>query len=95
MNKTERDEIFKAINNVSKKVNDIQKRLDEYFGNRCDVNEEGISVVDSTMQVMTEEIVPEIQETTMENSDVIDMLMTEILPQIMEIIEPLLTTKEG
>lgn len=94
MNKTERDEIFKAINNVSKKINDIQKRLDDYLGSRCDTNEEDISVVDSTMQVMTEKIVPEIQETTMENSDVIEMLMTETLPQIIDIIEPLLATEE-
>ena len=83
--------IYIAINEVSKKVNDIQKRLDSYLGSRCDTNEENISIVDSTMQVMTEEIVPEIKESTIENSDVIDMLMTEILPQIMEMIEPLTT----
>ena len=86
--------IYMAINAVSQKVNDIQRRLDEHLGNRCDTNEENISVVDSTMQVMTEEIVPNIQETTMENSDVIEMLMTETLPQIIDIIEPLLATEE-
>lgn len=86
--------IYMAINAVSQKVNDIQRRLDEHLGNRCDVNEENISVVDTTMQVMTEEIVPNIQEATIENSDIIDMLMTETLPQIMEMVEPLLETKE-
>lgn len=86
--------IYMAINAVSQKVNDIQRRLDEHLGNRCDVNEESISVVDTTMQVMTEEIVPNIQEATIENSDIIDMLMTETLPQIMEMVEPLLETKE-
>lgn len=86
--------IYMAINAVSQKVNDIQRRLDEHLGNRCDVNEENISVVDTTMQVMTEEIVPEIQETTMGNSDVIDLLMTETLPQIMEMVESLIPTEE-
>lgn len=86
--------IYIAINEVSKKVNDIQKRLDSYLGSRCDTNEENISIVDSTMQAVTEKIVPSIQETTMENSDVIEMLMTETLPQIIDMIEPLLATEE-
>ena len=46
MTKKEKSEIFKAINNVSKKVNEIQKRLDDHLGYRCDTNEENIEVTD-------------------------------------------------
>lgn len=46
MTKKEKSEIFKAINNVSKKVNEIQKRLDDYLGNRCDANEKSIEMTD-------------------------------------------------
>lgn len=38
--------IYKAINAVSQKVNEIQKRLDDYLGNRCDANEKSIDITD-------------------------------------------------
>lgn len=46
MTKKEKSEIFKAINNVSKKVNEIQKILDDHLGYRCDANEKNIEVAD-------------------------------------------------
>ena len=38
MTSKEREEIFKAINNVSKKVNELSQKIDSYFNNRCDDN---------------------------------------------------------
>lgn len=38
--------IYKAINAVSQKVNEIQKRLDDYLGNRCDANEKNLDTTD-------------------------------------------------
>lgn len=36
----------KAINEVSKKVNDIQRRLDAFFNDRCDENKESVNITD-------------------------------------------------
>ena len=38
MTNKEREEIFKAINNVSNKVNELSQKIDSYFNNRCDDN---------------------------------------------------------
>ena len=37
-------ETAKAINSLSKKINDIQLQLDKYFGNRCDENSNNIKM---------------------------------------------------
>lgn len=44
MNKTERDAIFKAINNVSKKVNETSLKLDELIQRINSLTDEKISI---------------------------------------------------
>ena len=44
MNKTERDAIFKAINNVSKKVNETSLKLDELIQRINSLTDEKISL---------------------------------------------------
>ena len=38
MTNKEKEEIFKAINDVSNKVNELSQKIDSYFNNRCDDN---------------------------------------------------------
>ena len=45
-------ETAKAINAISKKVNDLARRLDEHLGNRCDQNAEEISLADGGIMDM-------------------------------------------
>lgn len=42
----ELEKIYVTINELSKKVNNIQSMIDVYFGYRCDVNEESIEITD-------------------------------------------------
>lgn len=44
MNKTEREAIFKAINNVSKKVNETSSKLDELIQRFNSLTDEKISI---------------------------------------------------
>lgn len=68
-------EIAKAINTVSKKVNEIQKKIDSYFTNRCEDNE--ISINDNSdciielgeMSNSTDECSEEIAEIVSDNAD--------------------------
>lgn len=45
-------ETARAINALSKKVNDLTRRLDSYLGSRCDQNAEEISVADGGIMDM-------------------------------------------
>lgn len=43
-------EVLKAINNISKRINEVEKRLDDYFSNRHEENSSAIT--DTDMAVM-------------------------------------------
>lgn len=45
-------ETAKAINSLSKKVNDIARRLDSFLGSRCDKNVEEIRIADGGIMDM-------------------------------------------
>lgn len=45
-------EIAKAINHVSKKVNEMGGRSDRYFNQRCDENKEAIITAEQTITDM-------------------------------------------
>lgn len=47
-------EIAKAINRLSEKINNVQKRIDQYFENRCDQSAESISLTDGGIMDMAE-----------------------------------------
>ena len=49
-------ETVKAINNLSKKINDIQLQLDRYFGNRCDQNSENIKIDENGLLEVAETV---------------------------------------
>lgn len=38
--------IYIAINNISKKINEIQRSLDNFFGCKCEKNEKSIETTD-------------------------------------------------
>ena len=42
-------EVAKAINNLSKKVNDLVQRVDNALGSRCDENKESITNAEQTI----------------------------------------------
>ena len=49
MTQEEQERVFKAINNVSKKVMDIQKQLDDYFSQKHQENTESISITEDAI----------------------------------------------
>lgn len=49
-------ETAKAINSLSKKINDIQLQLDRYFGNRCDQNSENIKIDENGLLEVAETV---------------------------------------
>lgn len=87
-------ETAKAINNISKKSNEVERRLNEYFGKKCDENAENIEMVDTTMESMMLDTLPEIEESSIENSDNIDLIITELLPKIVEMIEEMMMSSD-
>ena len=49
-------ETAKAINSLSKKINDIQLQLDRYFGNRCNQNSENIKIDENGLLEVAETV---------------------------------------
>ena len=49
MTQEEQERVFKAINNVSKKVMDIQKQLDDYFSQKHEESTESIAVTEDAI----------------------------------------------
>ena len=42
-------EVIKAINTISKKINDLVQRVDNALGNRCDENKKSITVAEQSI----------------------------------------------
>ena len=49
MTQEEQERVFKAINNVSKKVMDIQKQLDDYFSQKHQESTNSISITEDAI----------------------------------------------
>ncbi len=50
------EEIAKALRELSEKINDVQRKIDRYFNNRCDNNAENIALVDCGIMDMAGEV---------------------------------------
>ena len=84
MNRNDREEIFKAINAVSHKVNDMSQILDEVMQRlNADANEK-IDIHSGTLSTITEDILPTMQDNTSGLSDLIDQILTSVIPDIIE-----------
>lgn len=84
MNREERKEIFKAINDVANRVNDVSQKLDEVMQRlNADANEK-IDTQDGALTTITEDVLPSMQEDTSGLSDLIDQILTDIIPQMIE-----------
>ena len=47
-------ETAKALKSLSEKINAVDRKIDKYFGNRCDQNAEEISVADGGIVEMAD-----------------------------------------
>ena len=84
MNRNDREEIFKAINAVSHKVNDMSQKLDEVMQRlNADANEK-IDIHSGTLSTITEDVLPTMQDNTSGLSDLIDQILTSVIPDIIE-----------
>lgn len=57
-------EIAKAINDVSKKLNDMGSKSDRYFNQRCDENKEAIITAEQTITDMDLAMIESEQQMT-------------------------------
>ena len=84
MNRNDREEIFKAINAVSHKVNDMSQKLDEVMQRlNADANEK-IDIHSGTLSTITEDVLPTMQDNTSGLYDLIDQILTSVIPDIIE-----------
>ena len=56
------EQIYKSINAVSNKVNEMSKRLDNFFGIKCDENAEQITLSEIALCDMSEDIESKMNE---------------------------------
>lgn len=84
MNNSEREEIFKAINAVSQKVNDMSSKLDEVMQMLNTNASEKISVNAGAISTLTEDILPTMHDDTSGLSELMDQVLTDIIPSMLE-----------
>ena len=84
MNKEDRNEIFKAINAVSRKVNDVSQKLDEVMQKLNMDSNERITVNNGAISSITEDVLPTMQDDTSNLSDMIDNILTDVIPSLAE-----------
>ena len=68
-------ETARAINALSKKVNDLTRRLDLYLGSRCDQNAEEINLADGGIMDMAN-IISSHDEAIAELAEIVSDLST-------------------
>ena len=84
MDSKEREEVFRAINEVSNKVNDLSVRLDEYIQKLNRDSNERITVNNDAISSITEDVLPTMQDDTSNLSDMIDNILTDVIPGLVE-----------
>ena len=84
MNKEDRNEIFKAINAVSRKVNDVSQKLDEVMQKLNRDSNERITVNNNAISSIAEDVLPTMQDDTSNLSDMIDNILTDVIPGLVE-----------
>lgn len=84
MDSKEREEIYQAINEVSNKVNDLSVRLDEYIQKLNMDSNERITVNNGAISSIAEDVLPTMQDDTSNLSDMIDNILTDVIPSLVE-----------
>lgn len=76
-------ETAKAINNISNKLNEVERKLDMFFNQKCDTNAENIEINTDTIATVMEVVLPTQSDTLDGVADTLDTLMTDIIPSLM------------
>lgn len=84
MDGKEREEVFKAINDVTNRINDVSQKLDEYIRKLNMDSNERITVNNGAISSITEDVLPTMQDDTSNLSDMIDNILTDIIPGLVE-----------
>ena len=84
MNRKEREEVFKAINDVAKRVNDVSQKLDEVMQKLNMDSNERITVNNGAISSITEDVLPTMQDDTYNLSNMIDNILTDVIPGLVE-----------
>ena len=84
MNRKEREEVFKAINAVANRVNDVSQKLDEVMHKLNMDSNERITVNNGAISSITEDVLPTMQDDTSNLSDMIDNILTDVIPGLVE-----------
>lgn len=84
MNQKEREEIFKAINAVSNRINDVLQKLDEVMQKLNMDSNERITVNNGAISSITEDVLPTMQDDTSNLSNMIDNILTDVIPSLAE-----------
>ena len=84
MDSKEREEVFKAINDVANRVNDVSQKLDEVMQKLNMDSNERITVNNGAISSITEDVLPTMQDDTYNLSDMIDNILTDVIPGLVE-----------
>lgn len=84
MNRKERKEVFKAINAVANRINDVSQKLDEVMQKLNMDSNERITVNNSAISSIAEDVLPTMQDDTSNLSDMIDNILTDVIPSLAE-----------
>ena len=84
MNRKEREEVFRAINDVANRVNDVSQKLDEVMQKLNMDSNERITVNNGAISSITEDVLPTMQDDTYNLSNMIDNILTDVIPGLVE-----------
>lgn len=84
MDSKEREEVFKAINDVANRINDVSQKLDEVMQKLNRDSNERITVNNGAISSITEDVLPTMQDDTSNLSDMIDNILTDVIPSLAE-----------
>lgn len=84
MESKEREEVFKAINDVANRINDVSQKLDEVMHKLNMDSNERITVNNGAISSITEDVLPTMQDDASNLSDMIDNILIDVIPGLVE-----------
>lgn len=84
MDSKEREEVFKAINDVANRINDVSQKLDEVMHKLNMDSNERITVNNGAISSITEDVLPTMQDDASNLSDMIDNILIDVIPGLVE-----------
>ena len=84
MDSKEREEVFKAINDVANRINDVSQKLEEVMHKLNMDSNERITVNNGAISSITEDVLPTMQDDASNLSDMIDNILTDVIPGLVE-----------